>query len=264
MKKIKFFLRDLLLICAVLCPFSLRSAQEQRAFWQNFTKLPNFRKSSILQHFKPARMDETTPAVFLVHGLFMNGYHMSYLAWKLRNENYYCMTYDYPTRIKTISAHGKDFCNILEGFCRKNPRRNIHIITHSMGGLITRYALNALPDRYRKQIKSVLMLAPPNQGSSTADLVCRYLAKLTVHFPPVPGMQTHLESECRSLPLIPEEIRLGILAASHDHLVTPCSARLEGMDHFELVRIQTHSSMPFSPKVFQKVKAFLEECKTTP
>lgn len=247
-----------------LCGSVLRGSDIKRILLENFTKLPNFHKSSILQHFKPVRMDETTPAVFLVHGLFMNGYHMSYLAWKLRNQGYYCMTYDYPTRIKTISAHGKDFQDVLERFCRENPRRSVHIITHSMGGLLTRYAVGNLPAEKRKNIKSILMLAPPNHGSATADLVCRYLSRLSACFRPVPGMQTHLGSECRTLPLIPEEIRLGILAASHDHLVKVHSARLEGMDHFELVRVQTHSSMPFSPKVYEKVKAFLKESETTP
>ena len=241
----------------LLFPFLACAAEKETSLWKNFIKIPNFRKSSFLQEFRPENMQKNTPAVILVHGLFMNGYHMSYLGWKLSRSGYYCVTYDYPTRRKTIAGHGEDFRIILEEFCRENPHRKVHIITHSMGGLLTRYAVGNLSAGAGKNIASILMLAPPNHGSATADLVCKYLEKLCVYFPPVPGLRTDMDSECKNLPLIPERIRLGILGAALDHLVSAESAQLPGMDCYEQVKFQTHSSLPLSPKIYPRVEAFL-------
>lgn len=238
--------------------FALAGDENNWELLRNIAKVPNYREGGFLQHFKPAGMKEETPAVILVHGLFMNGYHMSFLAYKLYLEGYYCVTYDYPTRLKNITGHGKDFRKALEKFCTENPRRRIHIITHSMGGLLTRYAVGTLSAARRKQIKSILMLAPPNRGSQAADLAFRYLEDLCAYVLPVEGLQSHSKSECNTLPLIPPEIRLGIIAASHDPLVTEESAQLQGMEVFTVMRIQTHSSLPFSRKVFHKIKAFLQ------
>lgn len=258
-KNLPAFLFTLTLLPFLLWSNSGRDLPPDGSLLRNFTRLPNFQSGSFLQHYLPPEMKKDTPAVILVHGLFMNGYHMSYLGVRLSKLGYYCITYDYPTRRKTISGHGEDFRILLEDFCRKNPHRKIHIITHSMGGLLTRYALGNLTPGEGGNIRSVLMLAPPNHGSATADFVCKYLEKLCVYFPPVPGLRTAPDSECRNLPMIPERIRLGILGADLDHLVNRHSATLQGMDHFELIRFQTHSSLPLSPKVFPRITAFLRE-----
>jgi len=41
---------------------------------------------------------------------------------------------------------------------------SLTVLTHSNGGLVTRYYIQAYPEHTRSQIHSVIMIAPPNQG----------------------------------------------------------------------------------------------------
>ena len=114
----------------------------------------------------------------LVHGLIRRGRCFVKLGRLLAANGYPTYVYDYDTTMHSIAEHGAALRRYLEKIAAENPESKINIITHSMGGLLTRYALGNFSENYdekadesvlkRSRIKHVIMLGPPNKGSDIA------------------------------------------------------------------------------------------------
>ncbi len=94
---------------------------------------------------------------------------MGNLARALARHGYTVFNYDYPTFRKNIEEHARVF---LEAY-RKTLRTEaidgeVYFVTHSMGGLILRSSMAEMTAEECRQIKSVVMLGPPNRGSGLA------------------------------------------------------------------------------------------------
>ncbi len=103
--------------------------------------------------------------VILIHGWGVRAHSMSALAEMLHRSGYSVLNYDYPTSEKRIFHHAEIF---LALFRREKLSGRIHILTHSMGGLILRCALAGMTEPECRAIDSIVMLGPPNRGSLLA------------------------------------------------------------------------------------------------
>ena len=74
--------------------------------------------------------------------------------------------FDYKSRSKTIEGHAEDLLELLETL-DETP----HFVTHSLGGLIVRAALNHPRCPPKAKGGMIIMMAPPNRGSKTAHLL---------------------------------------------------------------------------------------------
>ena len=80
--------------------------------------------------------------VILIHGLIRRSYNMYPMAKFLCKNGFTVYVYDYKTSIKDMAAHGDDLRNYLNKVIAETPSNvPIDIVTHSMGGILTRYAL---------------------------------------------------------------------------------------------------------------------------
>ena len=145
----------------------------------------------------------------------------------------------------------------------------LNFVTHSMGGLITRYYIaKHTPDNLGK----VVMLGPPNTGSEFADWLTETKilapvfaaifgpasAQLTTHYEHIDGDITY------PLGVIAGNVSINPLApwvldgfGAHDGIVPVERTKIEGMtDH--IVMSATHSFMMFNPKVMQQALNFLQ------
>src|SRR6266576_6949291 len=103
--------------------------------------------------------------VVLVHGLAALPFVMRSLAKSLRDYFGQVVNWGYPSLWSRIERHGKELAELLRRFDSDERGGRIHLIGHSMGGIIGRLALAAyLPLRMGRFI----MLAPPNRGSHVA------------------------------------------------------------------------------------------------
>ncbi len=104
--------------------------------------------------------------VVLLHGLARTNRTMEPLAKALRAEGYRAINLQYTSTEKTIEQI------VADGFPRalqcaeKYQCETIHIVTHSMGGIVTRLALQK---KTLDNLGRVVMISPPNQGSELAE-----------------------------------------------------------------------------------------------
>ena len=103
------------------------------------------------------------------HGIVVNRYVMLPMERYFRRRGYEVHNRSYPTTRKLIEEHARDLSEEMMALAREAARRGepheFYAITHSMGGLVLRYALTHFE---MPPIRRAVLIAPPNQGSATA------------------------------------------------------------------------------------------------
>ena len=115
--------------------------------------------------------------VILVHGLDSNSKSIrKTIEPALVEEGFSVYAYEYPNDGSIIDA-AEEFGLLLEKeISSKHPDSRIHIIAHSMGGIVSRVMLE-YPDYNSGNVETLIMLATPNKGSYLAEF--RPLVELT-------------------------------------------------------------------------------------
>lgn len=107
-----------------------------------------------------------TECVILLHGLARTSNSMDELEQKLTSKGYYVANIDYPSRKKKIIELSEIAINEGLAQCHEHASSPVNFVTHSLGGILVRqYYKNHPP----KNIKRVIMLGPPNNGSEIVD-----------------------------------------------------------------------------------------------
>ena len=205
--------------------------------------------------------------VVLLHGILRSKLDMLPLAKYLENNGYYVRNILYPSREKSLEDLS-DFVhdNILEWDHYSNDMP-LNFVTHSMGGLITRYYIAR---RKPQNLGKVVMLGPPNTGSEFADWLTetKILAPLfkSIFGPASAQLLTdyrHIDDDITyPLGVIAGNVSINplapwVLTGEHDGIVPVERTRIEGMaDH--IVIPATHSFMMFNSDVMEQTLYFLQ------
>ncbi len=115
--------------------------------------------------------------VVAIHGLTLDSRTMSAVCHTLSCRNDEAYLWNYPSTKGTICSHGQQLYYILQDIAACRPGKPIDFVTHSIGALILRQALNIEGCPEEAKIGRTVMFAPPNQGSR--------LAREWKGFPPV-------------------------------------------------------------------------------
>ncbi len=155
----------------------------------------------------------------------------------------------------------------VEAFARAVPGQ-MHIVTHSLGGLVSRALIHA---HRPPNLGRVVMLAPPNCGSELADLLTDLKLSGAVLGPISSHLCTRRLQRDEEL-LGKVDYPLGIIAGTrsftpitdrflpkpNDGTVSVASTILPGMaDHISVP--VPHTMMPVHPQSIAQVEAFLRD-----
>ena len=113
-----------------------------------------------------ASINKSGQCVILLHGLARTSNSMEIMEKALNEAGYHTVNIDYPSRSMKIQELTPLAMNRGVNDCQSKDATVIHIVTHSMGGILARYYLakNELP-----RFGHLVQLAPPNKGSLITD-----------------------------------------------------------------------------------------------
>jgi pimeloyl-ACP methyl ester carboxylesterase len=207
----------------------------------------------------------STECVVLLHGLNRSWRTMGKFAESLQQDGFSTANVDYPSSTESIEVLAPMVVGEGLDKCRQTGATRIHFVTHSLGGILVRYAQSQdpIPDLGR-----VVMLGPPNQGSEVIDKMRNWPGMKSISGEA--GMQLGTDEESIPSQLGPVDFELGIIAgtgtnnpfmsamlpAEDDGKVTVARTKVEGMDDFTIVD-DSHFSMMKSDSVIRAATRFL-------
>ena len=225
--------------------------------------------SACVTHTRTATFIPAEPSdcVVLLHGLNASWRAMENLAFELQQEGYSTVNVDYPSQGGSIEVIGPTAVNSGVDQCRKAGASRIHFVTHSMGGILLRYAHASSPI---EDLGRVVMLAPPNQGTEVIDK--------TRDWPGIKAISGEAASQLGTdeggliASLGPVDFELGVIAGTasihpwtsvmipdtDDGMVGVDRTKVEGMRDFLIVD-ETHRNIKDSDTVVRNIKAFLRD-----
>ncbi len=146
--------------------FRLLDTQDFRRAWGTYAqckaRLDDLKRSQGIQ--APSKH-----LVLLVHGILMSTGSFSGLEKALIGNGFDAVAISYPSSRGTIEEHAAGLTRLLD---RQEGTETVSFVTHSMGGLVVRHLLARDGDWKRRiEVRRVVMIAPPNQGSAIARLI---------------------------------------------------------------------------------------------
>lgn len=96
--------------------------------------------------------------VLLIHGILMNPLEMRFLGWQLENSGFHVHYIYYQSVFKTPAENAR----IIQEKIKKLKVKQLHIVAHSLGGLITMHLFDQFDDIPNGR---VVMLGSPVNGS---------------------------------------------------------------------------------------------------
>ncbi len=203
----------------------------------------------LISHHLTLNSDSQHDAVVLLHGLFATRRSMATAKACLEERGYLVINWGYSTLLKSIDHHARSLVSTLEALQANDQVRTINFLTHSMGGILARYALHV---KNSPKTHRIVMLAPPNTGSPLTRISLGPFARF---FPAISQLSEAPDSLPNRLS-IPNHIEVGIIAASSDFIVRVANTILPNQrDH--CVIPTTHFALPHHTDALHKSLNFL-------
>lgn len=105
------------------------------------------------------------PVVIVVHGIIRSSKSFNRMRTELETDGYTVVGFDYPSTRVTIEESAEYLHRVIESL---KGVSEIHLVVHSMGGLIVRTYLKEHRD---PRIRRMVMLGVPNHGANMANLL---------------------------------------------------------------------------------------------
>jgi pimeloyl-ACP methyl ester carboxylesterase len=199
--------------------------------------------------------------IVLVHGLWMNGFEMSLLRRRLgRDHAYATRRFSYAGVMHDLEQNAGQ----LNTFLRQLPAGPVHLVGHSLGGVLIMHTLTRFPN---PQIGRVVCLGSPLTDSAAARFVSRvspgrFIIGQTLRDG---ALAAPLDSAdiAQSVGVIAGTMEvgagslLGVLQAPHDGVVEVRETQLPGItDHIELP--VSHIGLLVAVSVAEQTAAFIK------
>ncbi len=192
--------------------------------------------------------------VVLIHGILHNRSGFFAMRQHLHRAGFHRIhSFNYRTLIQPIEDMAEQLAERVEAILLLTRREKVHIIGHSLGGLVARYYIQALGGD-RRVSKCVTMGTP-------------HLGTIAAYAAPVPAAlqmrpNSRFLNELNSLP-VPARVRWYSFYSRRDVMVTPFRNALLPDDRFDVINFsmdeQGHLSFLMSPEVIDAVVEYLRD-----
>jgi Palmitoyl protein thioesterase len=212
---------------------------------------PGVQPAAVRALFAADPLAARTPVV-LVHGLIDNQSVFAVMRRSLRRRGFaHVCSWNYSPLLTDVAQGATALGEHLERICEQTGHDRVHVVGHSLGGLIARYHVQRQGGDRR--VESLVTLGTPHQGSLLAHLVPTPLVRqlrpgspvLQELAEPAPGTRTSVTAIYSDL----DQVVLPTHAGRCDH--PDLQARNV------LVRGVGHMSLPFHRGVVDEVAATL-------
>lgn len=206
--------------------------------------------------------------VILIHGMGRSKFSMIMLDRYLQRQGYETVSFFYSSTKYSIDELSAQFAEFLTKKSRETPGTKIHIVSHSLGGILTREALvkisedeehrtsNEKNNKNRQiNIGRIIMLAPPNKGSKAANFFSKIWPIPNI-LKPITELRNAEDSPINDVP-IPEGIDIGVIAGKYDAKVTPEESHMDTENDHIIVN-SAHTFIMNNRNVKIAIKNFLE------
>ena len=217
--------------------------------------------------YKGGSSPPKSACVLLIHGLAGSGWNWLGLRQLLQRHGYHVVIVRYPSRQQSIEVSAQALQPAIQT-CLKSNHHPVHLVGHSMGGLLIRYYLQQYGSA---NIDRVVMLGTPNHGSELSDpaqqrpherAAAGWLGPAVAQLSTAPnGFIAQLAE-----PSVPTGIIAGYLTptpwlnrrfnSANDGLVAVYSTKLARMQDFTMLA-SIHSSLPLQVDAQRQTLWFL-------
>lgn len=199
------------------------------------------------------RKEKVTPGeqqpIILLHGLFQSPACWLWFKFCLHRQGFSSLHTIALPPWKDVEILTERLAKRVDELRQTNGRKKVHLIGHSMGGIIARNYLQIRGGA--DKVDHCLLIATPNGGSKLAPFTLSSLGRLLM--PGSPFLQ-----RLATTPL-PQEARISTIYSRHDNMVLPYEhARLDGAHNIELSG-SGHTSLLFRRQVLRSIVERLKE-----
>lgn len=204
--------------------------------------------------------------VLLLHGLLRGPGSMGRLHRHLAAAGYQVRDWTYPSSKYPLAVHADALRTTLDQLERDPSVERIHLVGHSLGGLVARLALApssedahaagigdaAPPTVERRKVGRLVTLATPHQGSPKASRLMPWFG------PHVPILGDLVDTEGAPIHTLgyPVGVEVGTISGSRDRTVPLASSRMPG-EHGHYLVDSGHSFIMNHPDTLNGVLRFL-------
>jgi pimeloyl-ACP methyl ester carboxylesterase len=174
------------------------------------------------------------------------------IARRLKRNGYRVRNWGYRSLGQHVETHADRLGRELAALDRELAGGKIHLVTHSIGGIIVRAML---ADVDLHNLGRVVMLAPPHRGSHIARKLNPYIGWLT---PSLSQISDSTDSFVNRLPntLQQKGIEFGIVESAKDRVIVQGGVYLEG--YRDYARVDGHHGvLTWYSRTIQYVENFL-------
>jgi triacylglycerol lipase len=192
--------------------------------------------------------------ILMVHGMVDNRSIFTVLRRSLHRRGFHrVLTLNYSVRTGDVREAAERLSAHVEGICADTGFERIHVIGHSMGGLIARYYVQCLGGDER--VHTLVTLGSPHGGTATAYLVPHRLGRQLRPGSDVVNELAAPAPDCRT--------RFLAVWSDLDQMIVPkANARIDHAElaaHNVLVRGVGHMSLPIHRRAVHVISTTLAQ-----
>ena len=198
--------------------------------------------------------------VVLIHGLWLSGWGLAWLARRLRRAGYAVRVYSYPSTRLDLRVNAE----LLNRYLRACAADTVHLVGHSLGGVLIRALFHYYPDQ---KPGCIVTLAAPHGGSVVARRLARsalgrrLLGRCVLQF--LRGVPRTWAPPARALGVVSGGLAFGLgrlfhpgLPRPNDGVLTAAESTMPGATD-QITLPVAHSGMLFAPAAARQVRHFL-------